>query len=39
METNCETSLRMLRKENDRRPAVENANIRGSDEPDGEVIK
>ena len=39
METNCETSLRMLRKENDRRPAVENANTRGSDEPDGEVIK
>jgi hypothetical protein len=36
METNCETSLRMLRKENDRRPAVENANTR---EPDGEVIK
>jgi hypothetical protein len=39
METNCETSLRMLRNENDRRPAVENANTRGSDEPDGEVIK
>ena len=39
METNCETSLRMLRKENDRRPAVENANTHGSDEPDGEVIK
>jgi len=36
METNCETSLRMLRKENDRRPAIENANTR---EPDGEVIK
>jgi hypothetical protein len=39
METNCETSLRMLRKENDRRSAVENGNTRGSDEPDGEVIK
>jgi hypothetical protein len=38
METNRETSLRMLRKENDRRPAVENAKVRDSDDPDGEVI-
>jgi hypothetical protein len=38
METNCETSLRMLKKENDRRPAVANADVRGSDQPDGEVI-
>jgi hypothetical protein len=39
METSCETSLRMLRKENDRRPAAENAKSRGLDEPDAEVTK
>jgi hypothetical protein len=32
METNCETSLRMLRKENDRRPVAGDAEARGSDE-------
>jgi hypothetical protein len=39
METHCETSLRMLQKENDRRPVVENAKVRGSDQPDGEMVK
>jgi hypothetical protein len=39
MEASCETSLRTLRKENDRRPAAENAKARGSDEMDSEVIK
>ncbi len=34
MESHCETSLRMLQKENDRRTTVEKGNARGSDEPD-----
>ena len=38
METHCETSLRMLQKENDRRPAVENTKARDSDGPDDEAI-
>jgi hypothetical protein len=37
MEASCETSLRMIRKENDRR--TENAKARGSDETEGEVVK
>jgi hypothetical protein len=37
MEASCETSLRMIRKENDRR--TENAKARGSDETNGEVVK
>ena len=38
MEIHCETSLRMLQKENDRRPAVENTKARDSDEPNDEAI-
>ena len=38
METTCETSLRMLRKENDRRPAGEAAKVPGSREKGGEAI-
>jgi hypothetical protein len=37
METNCEASLRMLRKEHARRSEVEDKKAEGSDEPDGEV--
>jgi hypothetical protein len=37
MEASCETSLRMIRKENDRR--TENSKARGSDETNGEVVK
>jgi hypothetical protein len=37
MEASCETSLRLIRKENDRR--TENAKARGSDETEGEVVK
>ena len=39
METNCEASLRMLRKENTRRDVVENANAPGSDELIGEAAE
>jgi hypothetical protein len=39
METNCETSLRMLRKESDRRPAVGAAKVPGSPEKGDEVIQ
>jgi hypothetical protein len=39
MEINCETSLRMLRKENVGRHAVENANAPGSNELEGEMVK
>ena len=38
METHCETSLRMLQKENDRRPAVGNTKAHDSDGPDDEAI-
>jgi hypothetical protein len=38
METNCETSLRMLRRENDRRPVVETAKVPGSRKRGGDVI-
>jgi hypothetical protein len=34
METNCASSLRMLRKENDRRQEVENSSADGSGESD-----
>lgn len=34
MESHCETSLRMLHKENDRRITIEKPNARGSGEPD-----
>ena len=37
METSCETSLRMLRKENDRRPALR-IPVPGSDEKGGEIL-
>lgn len=39
METDCETSLRMLHKENDRRLAAENTKARGSAQPAAEMIK
>jgi hypothetical protein len=39
METNCEASLRMLRKENARRSVVEDANAPGSDELEGDIVK
>jgi hypothetical protein len=39
MEANCENSLRMLKKEHDRRLAVENAKAQGSDEPEDEEVK
>jgi hypothetical protein len=39
METDCETSLRMLQKENDRRLAAENTKARGSAQPAAEMIK
>jgi hypothetical protein len=39
METNCETSLRMLRKESDRRPAVGAAKVPCSPEKGDEVIQ
>jgi hypothetical protein len=39
METNCETSLRVLRKEHDRRPAVENRKAGTSGQPDAEVVE
>jgi hypothetical protein len=39
METDCETSLRMLQKENDRRLAAENTKVRGSAPSAAETIK
>lgn len=39
METHCENSLRMLQKENGRRPAAENTKARGSDKADGEEVE
>jgi hypothetical protein len=37
METHCETSLRMLQKETDRRTADKNAKARGSEEPEARL--
>jgi hypothetical protein len=39
METDCETSLRKLQKENDRRLAAENTKVRGSAPSAAEAIK
>jgi len=39
METDCETSLRMLQKENDRRLVAENTKARGSAQPAAEMVK
>lgn len=38
MGTHCENSLRMLRKESDRRPTVEVPKVPGSDEEGGKSI-